>query len=113
MWQSQCHERKRGLCKRHGRQSGIRDECRHHGCLFPIIEKAAGIISGAIPPDDSDGWAGLSAIVTTEVEGDPGKWMRELGWAVRDLDGDNLLFIGMITGNLKGGKGNKIVAIRL
>lgn len=54
---------------------------------FPIIEKAAGIISGAIPPDDSDGWAGLSAIVTTEIEGDPGKWMREFGWAVRDLDG--------------------------
>lgn len=78
---------------------------------YPIIEKEADIISGALPPDDSKGWVGLSSIVTTEVEGDPGKWMRELGWAVRDLDGDNVLFIGMITGNIEGGQGNMIIAM--
>lgn len=78
----------------------------------PIIEKAADIISGALPPNDSDGWVGLSGIVTTEVEGDSGKWMRELGWTVRDIDGDNVLFIGMITGNIEGGQGNMIPAIR-
>ena len=78
---------------------------------YPIIEKAADIISGAIPPSDEEGWVGLSSIVTTEAEGDPGKWMRELGWGVRNLDGDNVLFIGMITGNIEGGQGNMILAM--
>lgn len=78
---------------------------------YPIIEKAADIISGATPPDTGDGWTGLSSIITTEVEGDPDRWMRDLGYAIRDINGANLLIIGMITNHIEGGQGNMIIAM--
>lgn len=78
---------------------------------YPIIEKAADIISGGRAPDDNDGWTGLSSIITTEVEGESGKWLHELGWAIRDINGDNVLLIGIITNHIDGGQGNMIVAL--
>lgn len=78
---------------------------------FPIIEKAADIVSGTLPPDDGVGWTGLSSIITTEVEGNSDKWMRNLGYAIRDINGDNVLIIGMITNRIDGGQGNMIISM--
>lgn len=79
--------------------------------FYPIIEKAADIISGKLPPDAGEGWTGLSSIITTEVEDDSGRWMRDLGYAIRNIAGDNVLIIGMISNHIDGGYGNMIIAM--
>lgn len=94
-----------------GRQSAYGCRHRHHEHLLPYNRKAADIISGGRAPDDNDGWTGLSSIITTEVEGESGKWLHELGWAIRDINGDNVLLIGIITNHIDGGQGNMIVAL--
>ena len=78
---------------------------------YPIIEKAADIISGALPPDADDGLAGLSSIITTEVEGNTSLWMRNLGFSIRNIFDDNVLIIGMITNHIEGGQGNMIIGM--
>ena len=78
---------------------------------YPVIEKAADIISGAIPPDTGDGWTGLSSIITSEADGDAGRWMHELGYAIHNIFDDNVLIIGMIANHIEGGPGNMIIAM--
>ena len=78
---------------------------------IPVIEKAADIISGALPPDYNDGWVGFSSIACNDEEGEPDQMMREIGYTMMNINGDNVLIIGMIDGHFLNGSGNMIVAM--